>query len=58
MMPACVYTCPAKARLFGNLKDPESTIGGILKDKRINVLKPETGNEPRVYYVGLDKEVK
>jgi tetrathionate reductase subunit B len=58
MMPACVVVCPVKARQFGNLNDPESAINRILQEERISVLKPETGNNPRTFYVGLDKEVR
>lgn len=58
LMPACVLVCPARARLFGSLADPRSSVSIILREKRINVLKPETGNEPQTFYVGLDKEVR
>ena len=58
LMPACVVVCPVEARLFGNLKDPKSRVAWILKEERISVLKPETGNSPKTFYVGLDKEVR
>ena len=58
LMPACVVVCPVEARLFGNLKDPESRVARILREERIGVLKPETGNSPKTFYVGLDKEVR
>ncbi len=58
MIPACVEVCPAGARLFGRVDDPESSVYALLKSKRLQVLKPETGNEPRVLYIGLDKEVR
>ncbi len=58
LTPACVVVCPVKARQFGNLNDPESPINRILQEKRISVLKPETGNNPRTLYLGLDKEVR
>jgi len=47
-----------EARLFGSLKDPESPVARILRQERISVLKPETGNSPKTFYVGLDKEVR
>jgi len=34
-----------------------SPIYKILKEKRLQILKPETGNNPMVFYIGLDKEV-
>jgi Fe-S-cluster-containing dehydrogenase component len=58
LMPACVLVCPVGARLFGNMRDPNSTVSRILREERINVLKPETGNSPKTFYVGLDKEVR
>ena len=58
LMPACVVVCPVKARQFGNLNDPQSAIYRILQEERISVLKPETGNNPKTFYMGLDKEVR
>ena len=58
MKPACVVVCPVKARQFGNMNDPKSDINRILQEGRICVLKPETGNNPKTFYVGLDKEVR
>jgi Fe-S-cluster-containing dehydrogenase component len=58
MEPACVLVCPVGARQFGRINDPESSISKILKEKMLQVLKPETGNEPMTFYPGLDKEVR
>jgi molybdopterin-containing oxidoreductase family iron-sulfur binding subunit len=49
--PACVAVCPAKARVFGDLDDPESEISYLIKTKRGFVLRPEVGTEPKVYYL-------
>ena len=57
LKPACVQACPREARLFGNLKDPDSRIKQIIDRERLGVLKPAEGTEPQVYYLGLDKEV-
>jgi len=56
--PACVNACPRNARIFGNLKDPESKINKILHQRRYGVLKPDLGTNPKCYYIGLDKEVR
>ncbi len=48
--PACVEVCPAGARKFGNILDPDSEVSHILKDKRVFVLKEEVGTLPRFFY--------
>jgi Fe-S-cluster-containing dehydrogenase component len=55
---ACVQVCPANARIFGRVDDHDGPVAQLLASKRLQVLKPETGNEPMVLYVGLDKEVR
>ena len=55
--PACVEACPRKARVFGDQLEPESPVRKILAAKRVYVLKPELGTEPKVYYVGFEKGV-
>ena len=57
LMPACVEVCPVQARMFGDLNDKESVVSRFIRDNRVQVLKPETGNAPNVFYIGLDKEV-
>ncbi len=57
LQPACVEVCPVEARIFGDRNDPQSSISLFLRNNRVEVLKPETGNAPNVFYVGIDKEV-
>jgi tetrathionate reductase subunit B len=57
LMPACVEVCPVEARFFGDLNDKESKISQFIKNNRVQVLRPETGNGPNVFYIGLDSEV-
>ena len=58
LQPACVEVCPTGARMFGDLRDKESPMSLFVRNNRVQVLKPETGNAPNVFYVGLDKEVR
>jgi len=55
--PACVDICPTGTRIFGDLNDAESPISQFIRRNRVEVLKPETGNRPNVFYVGIDEEV-
>ncbi|MEN8150918.1 MAG: 4Fe-4S dicluster domain-containing protein [Planctomycetota bacterium] len=49
-LPACLEACPAGARVFGNLLDPESEIRWVIENKRVFVLKEEQGTVPSFYY--------
>ncbi len=58
MMPACVEVCPVQARIFGDTKDPDSPVSKVLAKERVQVLKPELGTKPKVYYLGLETDVR
>jgi Fe-S-cluster-containing dehydrogenase component len=51
--PRCVEACPTGAMAFGDLDDPGSEISQRLKEVSADVLHPEYGTDPLVYYVGL-----
>ncbi|MBF0320249.1 MAG: 4Fe-4S dicluster domain-containing protein [Nitrospirae bacterium] len=55
---ACVDSCAFGARKCGLINDPESEVFKILSTERVSVLKPEYGNEPHVFYIGLDHIVR
>jgi len=56
--PACVFSCPFGARQIANLKDSNDPVTKIITTERVAVLHEEYGNDPRVYYLGLDKYVR
>lgn len=57
MNPACVEICPTGSRIFGDLNDKDSPVSRFIRENRVQVLKPEMGNQPTTVYIGIDKEV-
>ncbi len=51
MKPACVEVCPARARFWGDLDDPESEVAKKVASREHMQLLPEMGTEPNVYYL-------
>ncbi len=60
LKPACVEVCPTQARVFGDMKTapPDDPIRQFYQNNRVQALKPHLGTEPRVFYAGLDMEVR
>ena len=50
-IPACVQTCTAKARYFGDLEDPNSTVSQLAKSPRAFRLQEEVGTRPKTIYL-------
>jgi Fe-S-cluster-containing dehydrogenase component len=49
--PYCVASCPSGARVFGDLEDSNSEVSRLLRAHDHEVLKPEAGTKPNVYYI-------
>ena len=44
--PACVLACPTRARMFGDLGDPDSEVSQVVKERGGFALMPEFGYQP------------
>jgi molybdopterin-containing oxidoreductase family iron-sulfur binding subunit len=47
----CVRACPLKARILGDLDDPDSEVCRLISSRHGFQLLKELGNEPSVYYL-------
>jgi Fe-S-cluster-containing dehydrogenase component len=54
LQPACVDTCPTKARVFGDINDPESEASRLIEQNRarlVRVVNTKSDTEPHMYYI-------
>jgi Fe-S-cluster-containing dehydrogenase component len=49
--PYCVVSCPAGARIVGDIDNPESDVYKLLRKHKAFVLKEDEGTLPNVYYI-------
>ena len=49
--PMCVKCCPARARVYGDLDDPESDISKLRRQSNVRILLEDKGTEPQVFYL-------
>jgi molybdopterin-containing oxidoreductase family iron-sulfur binding subunit len=50
-VPSCVYSCPAQARIFGDLNDPDSPVVRAIEDRGATRLLEDKGTHPKVFYL-------
>jgi Fe-S-cluster-containing dehydrogenase component len=49
--PACVKACPTGARLFGDVKDPNSEVSQAIRERGGYQLMPEWDTQPANHYL-------
>jgi Fe-S-cluster-containing dehydrogenase component len=54
--PACVEVCPVNARVFGDIRDPDSPVNKFLATHDTFRLRQDWGTEPKVHYVRPQKK--
>lgn len=55
--PTCVRNCVGKARIFGDLNDPNSEISRIISCTKTEYWHSEYGTKPMTPYIAPEKEV-
>lgn len=55
--PACVVVCPTESIWVGDLDDPTSGIGRLVRTESTAVRAPEQNTGPNVFYLGADRAV-
>ncbi len=61
IVPSCVNTCQGRARIFGDLNDPNSEVSklakefNLLKNRKNTTLLPDEKTMPHVFYIDPNK---
>lgn len=50
-VPSCVWSCPANARVFGDLDDPDGRLVNLLRSRGATRLLEDKGTRPKVWYL-------
>ncbi len=58
LLPACVTSCVGRARVFGDLNNPNSAVSRLLAQFPTNRLLVEEGTKPQVFYIDLNGDLQ
>ncbi len=58
ILPACVTSCVGRARVFGDLNNPDSAVSRLLAQYPTDRLLTEEGTAPQVYYIDLNGDLQ
>jgi tetrathionate reductase subunit B len=58
LLPACVTSCVARARVFGDLNDPDSAVAQLLAKYPTSRLLLEEGTDPQIFYIDLNGDLQ
>lgn len=51
LKPACIDTCPNRARIFGDLDNPNSEVSQVIQGRSYFHLLEEKGTKPSIFYL-------
>lgn len=57
IVPSCVNTCVGRARIFGDVNDPNSEVSKLLKEHKTQILLPEKETEPQTFYIAFEQGI-
>ncbi len=57
MNPACVDACTGRARIFGDLNDPNGEASRYMAGRPTQRLRADLDTRPKVYYVNADRSI-
>lgn len=58
LLPACVTSCVGRARVFGDLNDPDSAVSRLLAQYPTDRLLTGEGTDPQVFYIDLNGDLQ